>query len=295
MQHYWDSYDEESKKYYGRERTFNNPSPWQLWGHLVDKGSGLLTSDNTLSTTKAPTASDKWNAPSAVANNVFKSIIIGEPIAISTYATDGHVMVIRGGVVDHNGDVQCLIINDPYGTLAGQDSIYDRSLDLLYSVRARGSLNKDAPLNKPDDVIAVQDILRYLGYYNGDVNGICNGDSEQDATVQAIIAFQKKLKLKHPDGRIDPNGKTEKQLNQKLEKNHVANYSISEHEKNASNSNTGDEAERGKHVYYNNEIKGTKNNKSWKYTLKQSLNSFRITKSTPMTITEIAKHLVKGN
>jgi peptidoglycan hydrolase-like protein with peptidoglycan-binding domain len=293
MQHYWDTWETDSS------RTFGYPSPWQDWGHMRNQGNQFLISDTTLSTTKSPKAKDGWNAPSSDANNVLTSIKIGEPIAVSTYATGGHVMVLRGGVVDYADNVKWLIFNDPYGTLAGQDSIYDQSLDIAHPVGARGNLDTSASatLNHPDDVIAVQDILRYFGHYNGAIHGICDGENELDETVQAIKAFQISLGWTNPDGRVDPNSGTENRINEELTKRHTKYFSYrdEENERNESNTNTDDSAERGKHVYYNSDTEGKGYNNSKHFEIKESALSFRITKTTSLTKKQIAEHLVKGN
>jgi hypothetical protein len=56
--------------------------------------------------------------------------------------------------------------------------------------------------NRPDDVILVQRLLLKRGFALGDADGQCG-----KRTLQAIVTFQTGF-LSHPDGRIDPNGKS---------------------------------------------------------------------------------------
>lgn len=61
--------------------------------------------------------------------------------------------------------------------------------------------------NNPDDVGAVQERLKEQGYYSGAIN-----KTADEATIAAIKAFQGTYSSK-PDGRVDPGGKTLKELN----------------------------------------------------------------------------------
>ena len=165
----------------------------------------------------------------------------GWPFIVSTSATPGHMMVVRGVVVDKNLKVEWLIINDPYGNLASSGSIYE-PLDIAGSV-GKGGKNYKA------DVAAVQESLRALGLYSGDINGECD-----DKTVQAIKTFKRKeLKIKHPKGLITPNSRAEKRR-MRLS----AGYKGDKVEVNAEGSSDGNGA-LGKHVYYWNNTHGMNN------------------------------------
>ena len=128
----------------------------------------------------------------------------GIPTVVSTTATAGHVMVIRGCVVDRSGSVQWLVANDPYGNLASLGSVY---VDIVLS----GSVGKDGE-NVPDDVTQVQEALKAAGHFAGGISGTCSG-TDTDPLVKAIKEFQKKMGSSNPDGRIDPGGSTERRLN----------------------------------------------------------------------------------
>lgn len=48
----------------------------------------------------------------------------GWPFIIPTTATDGHIMVARGAVVNEKEEIEWLVVNDPYGNLEGEGSSY---------------------------------------------------------------------------------------------------------------------------------------------------------------------------
>lgn len=50
----------------------------------------------------------------------------GWPFIIPTTATDGHMMVARGAVVDEKEEIAWIIVNDPYGNLEGDGASYSK-------------------------------------------------------------------------------------------------------------------------------------------------------------------------
>lgn len=50
----------------------------------------------------------------------------GWPFVIPTTATDGHMMVARGVVVNEKEEIEWLIVNDPYGNLEGAGASYSK-------------------------------------------------------------------------------------------------------------------------------------------------------------------------
>jgi hypothetical protein len=61
--------------------------------------------------------------------------------------------------------------------------------------------------NRTDDVRLVQTLLAGRGFDPGPLDGACG-----DGTVAAIRAFQRRF-VTFPDGRVDPNGRTFRELN----------------------------------------------------------------------------------
>lgn len=61
--------------------------------------------------------------------------------------------------------------------------------------------------NTPDDVRRVQVLLRARGYATGDADGVCG-----EATVAAIRSLQARF-MARPDGRVDPGGRSWRELN----------------------------------------------------------------------------------
>ena len=176
----------------------------------------------------------------AVANNLAK----GYPSVFGTNATDfGHVMLVRGCVMDHTGKVQRLIVNDPFGTLESPKS-------MIHDYKINQSVGRDA-VNNTEDVAEVQTVLQVLDYWSGEVDGNCDG-TDEDELVKAIKKFQKKsFGTANPDGQIKPGGKTDKRLKKTKGK---AGYSSLEKEPNGKGSGTADTT-RGQHAYYDSDTK----------------------------------------
>lgn len=171
----------------------------------------------------------------------------GWPFVIGTSATSGHMMVARGIVVNKSLEVEWLIVNDPYGNLASEGSVYE-------STQVSAPVGIDAA-NTTNDVEIVQAVLGDLGFYKGTVNGLCSGKSE-DLLVKAIKSFQTSaMGNKNPDGLIEPGGKTEAKLQEKAKA--LAHASYGAKEKGETNNATSD---YGKHVYYWNNTHGVGNN-----------------------------------
>ncbi len=180
----------------------------------------------------------------------------GLPMVVSTTATDGHIMIIRGAVVDKDKEVKWLIVNDPYGTLAGPDSIY---LELGGSV-GKKSKNPKITNNDPEDVKAVQQALKTAGYWKGPIDGKCDG-TDSDPLVKAIMSFEKDKKMK-PSGTVERGGSVLRALNA-----FFYGYKARENENNTPNPlDNKDTDARGKHVYYDGQIHG--GNKEGKFTIK---------------------------
>lgn len=275
MQRCWDENDNPSVGY---------PTPWQGWDDLrVVTGKLLNESDlNIYSVSNGP-SSNSGSIPSSYANNILGEIKQGRPLVVSTYATKGHVMVIRGAIVDHNESVQWLIFNDPYGNLAGQDSIYD-NLDISAPVGLRGS-SIVTVINQGNDVLGAREALHHLGHYNGSMTEVVDEADPDDATVLAIKTLQGGA---NPDGRIDPSGRTEAKINQQLNSGTKPSYTNKENEKNTT---SGDSATRGKHVYYSSstEARGVGNNHHFR--LKGQTFTLIIEKTIALSSTEIKQKL----
>lgn len=61
--------------------------------------------------------------------------------------------------------------------------------------------------NIANDVTTVQNLLVRNGMNPGPIDGVCG-----NKTIRAIVGFQSRF-LSHPDGRVDPNGRTWRALN----------------------------------------------------------------------------------
>ncbi|AKT38518.1 C39 family peptidase [Chondromyces crocatus] len=242
------------------------PTPWQRWDELR-AWSRTVVSDPLSVGASVPNGRDNANVPSATANGMRDRLVLGEPFIVSIEG--GHIMCIRGAVVDHADEVQWLISNDPYGNLNGVDSVYG-GVDIGESVGAGG-------VNDPGDVSAVQDVLRSLGHYNGPVHG-----EVDDATIAAIRSFQN-----GGDGRVDPGGGTERRLNQTLGGRDNPWYSRDENEINTA---SGDGSARGKHVYYNGETES----KPRRLRLNASSRLMILNRSPSLTREEVATRLTEG-
>lgn len=135
----------------------------------------------------------------------------GWPFSVSCNATGGHIILIRGALVNEEGDIEWLIVNDPYGNLASPEKVVMDDFDIKRSV------GRNTP-NLPDDVEVVQQALQDNGYYDGEIDGECDGTKE-DPVVQGIKAFQKSIYKKgaRPSGTISPKMKyTTKKLGVKI-------------------------------------------------------------------------------
>jgi len=171
----------------------------------------------------------------------------GYPGVFSTNATSfGHVMIARGCVMDHEGKVHRLIVNDPYGNLESPTS-------LLHQYKINASVGQGG-VNNSEDVAEVQTILQLLDHWPGEIDGECDGTGE-DELVKAIKKYQKSAKLaSKPDGIVKPGEKTDKKL---ARIKGAGGYSKEEKESNARG--TGSEATtKGRHAYYdsNTEVPG---------------------------------------
>ncbi len=278
MQSCWDEHANPSPVY---------PCPWQDWGHLRRVVGKLAEAAHKgiYSVDSGPAGSGSASIPSNYADALVKELATGKPVVTSTYATAGHVMCVRGAVVDHKGKAQWLIFNDPYGNLASPSSIYD-FLDIAAPVGLRGT--STAPvMNNPDDVRAVREVLTRLGHYSGALDGAISESDPKDPTVIAIKAFQGQ----GGDGRVDPGAGTEKRLNKALANNTSSSYSSAENEKNTA---SGAGSARGRHVYYNGETeaRGPGRPVSGRFELKTQSWTLVIEPVKPLTKQEISKRLV---
>ncbi len=129
----------------------------------------------------------------------------GWPFIVGTNATSGgHVILIRGAVVDHDGKIHWLIANDPYGNLVSQGTV-----NMEFDISSSVGRNLD---NHPGDVMGVQEALQAAGYWSGDADGECNGD-EGHPLVHSIMLYEReKLRLKKPRGMVVPGGPAAKKL-----------------------------------------------------------------------------------
>lgn len=167
----------------------------------------------------------------------------GWPFVVGTTASgSGHMMIARGAVVSHLVQVQWLIVNDPYGNLASPGSLYC-PLAINATVGCNGH-------NAIEDVRSVQETLKAFGHYEGDADGICDGEDPKDPVIVAIRKYQgnvmglKKTKL---TGVMAPNDAMVQRLCR------TASY----REKTETNKrSSGEDGQRGRHVYYNNNTQG---------------------------------------
>lgn len=167
----------------------------------------------------------------------------GWPFILATSATDGHMMTARGAVVNKAGEIEWLIVNDPYGSLA-----YRGTMTTPFKIS--GSVGLGAT-NDSKDVALIQAVLSYLEpeHYSGDADGICSG-KDDDALVKAIKAYQGG---KSPSGKVDPGGATLGKMQGALGTTDV----VAKYQKVEKNTRgTGPEAEKGKHAYYRNKTMG---------------------------------------
>jgi hypothetical protein len=271
MQKCWDDHTNPSS---------NFPTPWQDWSHLR-KVTGTYAdehSDDTFSVTSGPTGADS-SIPSQYANAIMEEVAKGFPVVTSTFATAGHVMVVRGGVIDNKGDVQWLILNDPYGNLASEESLYGE-LEVSLPVGLRGNYEGEE-MNLNDDLVGVREALTSLGFYSGDLYAAIDENDPEDQTIKAIKSYQGGA---NADGRIDPDGYTEGRLNNSLKQGTKDSYAKKEEEVNTA---SGENSDRGKHVYYNNatEARGVGSNKH--FILKGQAWTLIIEQNTPLTEDEL--------
>lgn len=221
--------------------------------------------------------------PDNILTNTFKphfrdKLAQGLPIVIGTTATAGHIMVMRGMVVDKDQNLVWMICNDPFGNLASPGSIY-APLQLTANVGLGGS-------NQEADVKAVQEVLKASSCYTGAINGVCDGTAS-DATVTGIKKFQRtKMGLASQDGLVEPGGGTDTALSSQ----DFSSYTNAEGENNSSSS-TGDEGLRGRHVYYNENTHGVSNHLEIKGLWRGVV---MLKKTTPFSAVEIAARLTPG-
>lgn len=257
------------------------PRHWQNWGNLRGAVSDLVevSHPDTYSVGNGPAGEGTQNIPSAYADGLKDLLGKGVPSVTSTYATDGHVMIVTGAIVKHDDEAEWLILNDPNGTLASTRSIYG-DLDVQNPVGLRGT-STAAIINAPADVRAIQELLTATGQYSGPTNGIINEADPNDATIVAIRAFQGG----RADGRVDPGGRTERRMNAQIDRNTSSKYSNVEQERNGA---TGD---RGRHVYYNG---GTEGALRGNFRLKGQAWSCVIEPDTALTKAEVSDRMHAG-
>jgi hypothetical protein len=277
MQECWDTHSNPQVNY---------PCPWQKWSHLRATTADLAESSDpgeyTVDTGPAGAGGNSASIPSTYADGITTELAAGKPVVTSTYATSGHVMCVRGAVVKNDGTAQWLILNDPYGNLASGDSIYDK-LDISAPVGLRG--NAVGPMNDPDDVRAVREVLHKLGHYSGPLDTDVDEADANDPTVIAIRAFQGG---KRPDGRVDDGGRTERRLNSRLARGAKSTYSRTEGEANVA----GDDNTKGRHVYYNGGTEAKGPGSSGRFRLKTQGWTLVIEKVSPLSKAEIRDRLV---
>ncbi|AGT07257.1 hypothetical protein JCM7686_0146 [Paracoccus aminophilus JCM 7686] len=248
------------------------PRPWQDWGNLRGAMKDLADASNPSSFTvgNGPAGADVETIPGPYADALTELAARGVPAVTSTYATDGHVMIVIGAVVKHDGHSEWLILNDPNGTLASTDSIYG-TLKLTGSVGLNGA-------NAAADVRAVQEVLIRTGEYTGAPGAAINSADPNDPTIAAIRKFQGK----NGDGVISPGGGTEARMNARVGEGARPTYSAAENERNGP---TGD---RGRHVYYNGDTSGAYSN-----TAKKIVNKFRLKGQAWTSVVEPVTALTK--
>lgn len=274
MQECWDEHANPTAAY---------PCPWQEWTHLRNVVGDLVEAAHPgVYTVDSGPAGDGGSIPSAYADGIVSEIEKGKPVVTSTYATGGHVMCVRGAVVKHNGEAEWLILNDPYGSLATEDSVYG-DLDISAPVGLRGV--KTGPMNQLGDVKAVREVLEKLGHYTGSLDGPLDETDDDDLTVVSIRAFQGG---QNPDGRVDDNGHTERLLNRAIDRGTRSSYSTPENERNVAAGNN----DIGLHVYYNGQTEAKGPGNSGQFRLKTQAWTLVIEKVIPLTKDEIRQNLV---
>lgn len=251
------------------------PRHWQDWGNLRGAMGELAEASQSggFTVNNGPAGSDVENIPGGYADRLTAKVAEGVPVVTSTYATDGHVMVVIGAVVKHDSESEWLIFNDPNGTLASVDSVYG-TLALTGSVGAGGA-NADA------DVRGVQEALIRTGHYAGEPGTPVDADDPDDPTIAAIRAFQGK----GADGVVSAGGHTLQRLNQRVAKDTSPKYSAIENERNGP---TGD---RGRHVYYNG---GTEGDRNGNFRLKGQAWTSVVEPATALTKEQIAQRMTAG-
>jgi hypothetical protein len=136
----------------------------------------------------------------------------GWPFVVGTDATSsGHVMLVRGAVVDHEDQVHWLILNDPYGNLASEGTI---AMDLEVGRPVGGGV-----ANRAADVEKVQRALQAAGRWDRAIDGLCGG-TDEDPLVAALRSYQTevmKLSAKWATGLASPGQATAKRLEVELE------------------------------------------------------------------------------
>lgn len=268
------------KRAYNRARTSFSlsafPRHWQDWSNLRAALGELAetSSPSSYTVSNGPASQrDVETIPSQYADRLTAQVASGNPVVTSTYATDGHVMIVIGAVVKHDNESEWLILNDPNGTLASVDSVYG-TLALTGSVGAGGA-------NNAADVRGVQEALIRTGHYQGAPGTPVNGTDPNDPTIVAIRSFQGR----NADGVIDPGGNTVARLNQQVAKGTSSKYSAAENERNGP---TGD---RGRHVYYNG---GTEGDRDGRFRLKGQAWTSLVEPITALTKEQIAQRLIAG-
>jgi hypothetical protein len=259
-----------------RGKSIDFPAPWQRWGEVHAWTSKIVGS--SLEVQSGP--SNLELPPSAGADSLLKDCLVkGLPVILSIVG--GHIILIRGAVVNHEGRVRWLIFNDPYGNFSSPDSVY-ADLSLKASVG-------DGGVNQPGDVSAVQDVLRSLGFFNGAVDGRCGAD-----TIEAIRRYQGPS----PTGRIDPKSPTERTLNRALAGRDNSWYTGEAGEKER-NTPAGEGSARGRHAYYDSTTESrssdsAKVERAGHMRFKGPANSMVLVRSPPLTKDEVAARLTPG-
>ncbi|WP_411890996.1 C39 family peptidase [Yoonia sp. SDW83-1] len=260
---------------------FNFPRPWQDWANYRAAMTVLVDASHpdAYSVSNGPSGGGSERIPSAYADGLTDLLESGCPVVTSTHATNsGHVMCVVGGVVDHADETQWLIINDPNGSLASSSSIYGE-MNIGAPVGLRGS-STAAVMNSAADVRAVQQSLARLGHYTGEIGAAVDGADPNDPTVVAIRAMQGN----GGDGRVDPNGRTERRINSQVANGSRSSYSRAENESNGAN------GDRGRHVYYSSSTEAAPG----RFLLKGEAWTCVIEPDTALTTAQISARLNAG-
>ncbi len=257
------------------------PSHWQDWTNMRGTMQSLADSSaaNTFTLSNGPaSAASTETIPSAYADALTALAAQGVPAVTSTYATDGHIMIVIGAVVKHDDEAEWLIFNDPNGTLASADSIYGE-LALAGPVGLRGT--RTGAMNAEADVRAVQELLTRTGHYTGAPGAAVDDTNRDDPTIAAIRAFQGA----GADGVVSPGGATQRRMNTRIKQGSKPTYTSVENERNGSTD------DRGRHVYYNG---GTQGASSGNFRLKGQAWTSVVERNTALTKPEIAERLTPG-